>query len=564
MIRLFKQHRIRQVEELEGLWDFTREGCTKVYSLAVPGCWEQHPDLMKYRGRGEYRKKILLETDTALRLAFKGVSHSATVYLDGKKLVEHYNAYTAFDAVVPRVKAGEHEIRVEVDNAFSEDSALHLPNDYYTYGGIIRPVSIEKISEVYIKMIHFTPSYIRGSEDNDLLWKAKIQVLLQNVSKNEKSTRIEVDLGQKKMDLGPVTIQGESVVQIEWEGEFEGVEAWSHENPKLYELKTMLYEVLEEGEVAMDDLVERIGFRSVEIDKEEIRVNGKRVFLKGFNRHEDFAVVGCSLPLQLMVHDMDLMQDLGVNALRTSHYPNDERFLDLCDERGIYVWEENHARGLGVPEMMNPNFDRQCADCNREMIEEHYNHPSIIIWGILNECASDSEEGRKKYKEQFAQIKSMDQSRPTTYATCRHFSDICLDLPDVVSYNIYSGWYEDLDVTDRNRQQIEWIDGAGGAQKPMIISEFGAGGIYGYRDRARSKWSEERQGDILKECLDTYLSEERISGVFIWQFADCRITEEGGWFASRPRSHNNKGVVDEYRRPKLAYDLVKESFQTKA
>ena len=126
-------------------------------------------------------------------------------------------------------------------------------------------------------------------------------------------------------------------------------------------------------------------------------------------------------------------------CIRDSHYPNDELFLDMCDERGIMVWEENHARGLGIDGMNNPNFDQQCENCIREMIGNHYNHPSIIIWGILNECASHTEEGREKYKKQYEQIQSMDKSRPTTSATCQHFKDICLDLPDIVSFNQYPG-----------------------------------------------------------------------------------------------------------------------------
>lgn len=147
------------------------------------------------------------------------------------------------------------------------------------------------------------------------------------------------------------------------------------------------------------------------------------------------------IPVQLMAQDLDLMADMGANAVRTCHYPNDERFLDLCDERGFLVWEENHARGLKLHDMQNPNFERQCEDCIREMIENHYNHPAIVIWGILNECASDTPEGRVMYQKQFEQIKSLDTTRPTTTATCQHFKDLCLDLPDVVSFNIYSGWY---------------------------------------------------------------------------------------------------------------------------
>lgn len=97
-------------------------------------------------------------------------------------------------------------------------------------------------------------------------------------------------------------------------------------------------------------------------------------------------------------------------------------------------------------------------------------------------------------------------------------------------------------------------------RKPVIVSEFGAAAIYGCRDRGHCKWSEERQADIIRENLEVYRQDERLTGTFIWQFADCRVTEEGGWFAARARCHNNKGVVDEYRRPKEAYDVVKEMF----
>ncbi|MDF2804826.1 MAG: Beta-glucuronidase, partial [Anaerocolumna sp.] len=103
---------------------------------------------------------------------------------------------------------------------------------------------------------------------------------------------------------------------------------------------------------------------------------------------------------------------------------------------------------------------------------------------------------------------------------------------------------------------------AGGAGKPVIVSEFGAAAIYGYRDRGRSKWSEERQSDIIQENIEVYKADDRLTGIYVWQFADCRVTEEGGWFATRARSHNNKGIVDEYRRPKMAYDVIKNLFES--
>lgn len=552
MIRLFEQHIIRNYKELDGMWDFIKEDNGKKYQLPVPGCWEQNPDMINYRGIGTYTKKIKLSKDTNLRLVFQGVSHTGDVYFDNQLITHHYNAFTPFEGIIKDAKKGVHEIKVVVDNTFGEHSALHIPNDYYTYGGITRPVSIEEISDIFIKQIHFTPALNNGK------WSAKIEVLVKNIGNSESDILLNGSLAGVEIEGKACHIAPGQAECLVWINEFEDIVPWSNDNPMLYLLEMNLLQ----DNKPVDDLIERVGFRTVEIIEQKIHLNGERIFLKGFNRHEDYGVFGCAIPLQLMTQDLDLMQDMGANSVRTCHYPNDERFLDLCDERGILVWEENHARGLQLADMQNPNFEKQCEDCIREMIDFHFNHPSIVIWGILNECASETPEGREMYDKQYRQIKNMDTSRPTTSATCRHFTDICLDLPDIVSFNMYSGWYQDVPVSERHDQEMEWIKKSGGDGKPVIVSEFGAAAIYGYRDRGRAKWSEERQADIIQENIEVYKTDDRLTGIYIWQFADCRVTEEGGWFATRARSHNNKGIVDEYRRPKMAYDVIKSLFES--
>jgi beta-glucuronidase len=258
--------------------------------------------------------------------------------------------------------------------------------------------------------------------------------------------------------------------------------------------------------------------------------------------------------------DIYLIEDSGANSIRTCHYPNDELFLDICDERGIYVWEENHARGLDEENMQNPNFARQCEDCIDEMIKCHYNHPSIITWGILNECESTTRKGRAHYEKQFRQIKSLDATRPVTFASNKWFKDICLDLVDIVSFNIYSLWYTDEDPLTFYERLKDWIDTTPGKGKPIIVSEFGAGAVSGMRDPRRAKWTEEAQADIIDANLKVYLNREDITGVYIWQFCDCRVTEEK-WAMRRPGCKNNKGIFDENRQPKLAYEAVKKHFR---
>ncbi|MBM7565873.1 glycoside hydrolase family 2 protein [Paenibacillus sacheonensis] len=560
MIRLFETHHIRPVTELDGLWDFaTLPGNEEdtgeyPYRLVVPGCWEQHSELATYRGRGVYRRMIRIDEAVSLRLAFKGVSHTAKVFFDGELITEHYNAYTAFTAKVRGVQPGLYELRVEADNSFGEASSLHVPNDYYTYGGLIRPVALEKIGDCYLEDIRFIPSCHESG------WSGEITAAVCNDSPHARTVQLRGTLGQEILDFGSITLLPGpgKVTTVTRTFRFADVIPWSGSTPRLYELQLEL--MLPGVAEPFDDLVERVGFRVVEAREGAILLNGEPVFLKGFNRHEDHALAGPSLPLSLMVGDLELMKGMGANAVRTSHYPNDERFLDLCDEQGWLVWEENHARGLSIEQMRNPNFISQCEAVNHEMVTHHVNHPSIIIWAILNECASDTEEGREHYRRQLNQIRGLDSSRPLTFASHHREKEKCFDLADIVSVNVYPQWYTDEDPGELCDRARAWADELGGKGKPMIVSEFGADGYYGFRSPARVKGSEERQADILELNLAAYLKRPYLSGLFIWQFCDCRVTEATGWLLTRAMTKNSKGVVDEYRRPKLACDVVRKYY----
>ena len=159
------------------------------------------------------------------------------------------------------------------------------------------------------------------------------------------------------------------------------------------------------------------------------------------------------------------------------------------------------------------------------------------------------------------QLHALDPTRPVSFASCRLFNDVCLDLVDVVSFNIYPAWYINEPVSDFLNRLLDWIDKNGGEGKPILITEIGAGAIAGYHDAfRRAKWSEERQADILDEQLPAVLGNNRISGLYIWQFADVKVAEE--WAMRRPGTKNNKGVVDEYRRPKLSYFTVQKRYRS--
>jgi beta-glucuronidase len=561
MMRLFETNRIRKTKSLAGTWEFARvsaeslEETGQQFRLPVPGCWEMNPELSTYRGRGVYRKTIRTYEKRAIRLVFKGVSHTADVYFDGAHVAHHYNAYTAFDAIVKEVEPGEHVIEVQVDNGFHEGSSLHLHNDYYTYGGLTRPVGYEELDDVLIERIEFVPTQ-EGTG-----WTADIRAVVRNLTDGSQSIALRGQAAGSELDLGTVELAAGELRIVEGRFAFPEAQPWSHESPQLYELELQASDATS-GRI-IDDLIERVGFRVVTTLNGKIQVNGTDIVLKGFNRHEDHGVVGASFPLSLMAVDLDLMKDMGCNSVRTSHYPNDELFLDLCDERGFYVWEENHARGLSLEQMRNPNFVQQCEDVNREMVEQHFNHPSIIIWAILNECASWSEEGRVHYKRQLEQIRGMDGSRPLTFASHHREKEICFDLADIVSFNLYPGWYGPEDAGELCDTARGWADAAGGLGKPMIMSEFGGDAVYGYRMPTRVKGTEERQADIIENNLKAYTERDFISGMYVWQFSDCRVTEEEKGPLWRVLTQNIKGVVDVYRRPKLAYHVVKKYYTGK-
>lgn len=235
---------------------------------------------------------------------------------------------------------------------------------------------------------------------------------MESKCENSREYSLGLELDGEKFHSEKITLSPFEKKIYTNEFSFENVTEYSMENPKLYTIAAAIYT---NGEVA-DDLIDKVGFREIETRGKELLLNGKPIKIMGFNRHECYNSLGSSIPLQAMMRDLALIKEAGANSIRTCHYPNDEMFLDLCDEMGILVWEEGHARGFDLKKMENPNFIPQSLDCIEEMIENHYNHPSIIMWGILNECASDTPFGRECYKTLYDKIDSMDSSRPKTSA----------------------------------------------------------------------------------------------------------------------------------------------------
>lgn len=561
MLRMFREHRIRPVRPLDGRWEFVtapertrRTGLPRRYArrIAVPSCWEMIPGLETYRGKAWFRTTVRSLPGRALRIAFGGVSHTAAVFLDGRRIAAHHDAYTSWDAIAAPPGPGVHELVVEVDNGFGAQSALHMENDYYTYGGITRPVEAQAIPAVFIERIAAVPRHDRSG------WALDVRARVRNLGRAPARRMLRIAVAGGMLELGLAVPAGGSR-DVAGRLARLNVLPWEPGRPRLYPLVARL---LERGR-PVDDLIDRVGFRTIGTRGPRLLLNGRSIRLRGFNRHEDHPAHGCALPVSAMKRDLAILRDLGANFIRTSHYPNDTRFLDLCDEQGFLVWEESHARSVSFA---HPLFRRQSGASAREMVASHVNRPSIIIWGCLNECDTKTPSGRREHARLLGLLRSLDGSRPVTYAANHAQGDRCHDLADLVSWNRYDAWYGGAPerIAPALAGMLRWLKTRPGPvrHRPVIMSEFGGAALRGVHRPYRARWSEEYQAEILAESLRIYLNHPRLCGAAIWQFCDVRVTP--GWWGNRPRLMNNKGVVDEWRRPKRSYAVVKRMFRAAA
>ncbi len=559
-MRLFTVHRRRRTQSLDGFWHFAFLGDVAVdevalesirYTelMAVPCCFDATPKYAGKRGLTAYRRTIEAWDDSLHRLIFHSVHHWARIYVNGRPLGEHRWGNTRFEIDFRPETTGCLDLVVLVDNRFDFPRVpIHFAGyDWYQYGGITRPVELQRLGENWLnRMLVETLDHARR----------QVRIVIRYGSRRgAESMPLRLLLDEREVASETVTLAAGGGT-IERLLELPEAECWSPEAPNLYLLR---------AELGDDDLTERIGIRQVRVEGRQLLLNDEPLRLLGVCRHEAHPQFGGALPESLMLSDLQQIQELGCNYVRAGHYTCDARFIDLCDEAGILVWAEANSWGLLEPELKDADIVEAVRGNIREMVDEQRNHPSIIIWGLLNECASELASSRPAYETLVNEYRQLDGSRPIAFASNRVLrEDACLDLSDIIAINDYPGWYHVSieEIGKRVDAVYEWLDGLGLGDRPIIHSEIGGGAIYGCRDAHGERWSEQYQARLLDEVIrQLFVNRERAIGVSIWQFCDVRTSTHARMAMIRPRCFNNKGIVDEYRRPKLAWDGIRRLYR---
>ena len=560
MDRLFETATLAKVTSLNKMWDFVTDpeniGIGEEWFLRfpehsrrmpVPSCWNMEADLFRYRGTAWYRTSFVSEAGS-FYIGFDGVHNEADVYLDGVHLGNHYGGFLHFGFEVYDSYAGEHTLVVRVNNDLNLDDTL--PGsllDWYNYGGIARGVSVREIDKCFIRAHRISYALENGLRD------ARLSVSANVKATSPVSGDFEVYIDGALAYSAPATVSGEG--RLEAEILLRDVKLWGIDKPNLYYVRLVF---------CGDDVIERIGFREIKARGRDILLNGEKIKLLGVNRHEEHPDFGFSMPMGLIKRDIDIARDMNCNAIRTSHYPNSQLTADYCDEVGMLFWTEVPLWNRTAEAMANPRLISRALSMEREMILENYHHPSVIFIGVHNECATDTEEGYRLTEQMVRLARELDGTRLITYATNKVKSDErrerCFELCDVVSVNHYIGWYFDVENEDWDgfvERYEEVLSSRKSSDKPFIMSEFGYAALMGVNSFDYTRYSEDYQADALEFSLNQILNNERLSGGYIWQMCDIR-SEQGD--IARPRGFNNKGVLDEYRRPKRAYRAVRRIY----
>ena len=510
-------------------WEFVEEfndGFLNGRGNAVPvriphTCKEvgyNHWDASEYQMLCGYRRSFVPDDNwkgKRIFIKFHGVAHEATVYLNGNQVGVHSCGYTAFSfEITGRINWGSvNIIAVKVDTRES----LNIPPfgfviDYMTYGGIYREVSLEILEKTYIEDV-FVRADHKGHFECDIRTDGEKETL---------NVRLSVNGPMGEIHTGSfTTLEGVG----KYTGECGNITPWTPDNPRLYEAVVTL---MSEDEI-LDERKIKFGFRTAEFKSNGFYLNGSLVRLIGLNRHQCYPYAGYAMPRSMQVLDADILKnELGVNIVRTSHYPQSQHFIDRCDEIGLLVFTEIP----GWQHIGDEDWQEQAITNTREMIMQYRNHPSIIVWGVR---INESQDNDVFYKRTNRAAHDLDPTRATTGVRFLEKSSL---LEDVYAFNDFSH--------TGNNPGLKGKKVTSDKKKGFIVSECN-----GHMYPTKSFDDEEhRLSHALRHAavIESMSASKDIAGVLGWCMFDYNTHRDFG----SGDGICYHGVMDMFRNPKLA------------
>jgi len=524
--------------------------------------WYQTMTRIPERWRGE---RIVLRFDSA--------THGAVVWVGDTQVVAHEGGYTPFEADVTQLVEPGSEVRITtvvsniltwhtippgyVQQTAAGESRQQVLYDFFNYAGLHRTVWLYTTPLSYVSDI---------SIETDLDGATGI-------------VRYTVETGGEPADVAVRLCDADGVVVAQATGasgelNVSDVRPWRPGQGNLYDF---MVELSADNDRLVDVYSLPIGIRTIRVAGSRFLINEEPFYFQGFGKHEDSAIRGKAHDNVLMVHDFALLEWLGANSIRTSHYPYAEEVLEYADRHGIVVIDETPAVGInsglaaGVfgaephPTFSEGTVNHVTQEAHqraiRELIARDKNHPCVVLWSIANEPESVTLEARNYFMPLMAEARRLDPTRPIGYANVMGSTpdrDMLTDLSDVVMLNRYFGWYSttgDL-ATAEAELEAEIASWVATYDKPIIFTEYGCDTMPGLHDVVARPWSEEYQTDLLAMYHRVFDRFAAVVGEQVWNFAD---------FATAPGvmrvGGNNKGIFTRERRPKAAAQLLQSRWR---
>ncbi len=567
----------RQVIQLANFWDFRfdpdeigkeagwNNGFNHSVPIAVPASWnDQFMEERDNLGPAWYQTKFDLPwgwQEKSVFLRFDSVNYLAEVWLNGVHLGEHEGGHLPFVFEIgSKVKPENNLLVVRVDGSLAFDrvppgdippvpgqdnSTQNFPPtnfDFYPFCGIQRPVLLYAMPQNGLVDLTVIPDIDgdTGIVNVTITLNGDVDTIDATISVQDDDSLIiteSLPAPEKKIMLA-----------------IPHAKLWSPESPNLYRLVIELAcDNLNYDSYSLD-----IGIRTMKVEGDQLLLNGKPVFLRGFGRHEDFPVIGRGLFPALIIKDYALMEWVGANSFRTTHYPYSEEMIDMADRLGFMVIDETPGVGLFFDE---PGLDKRfrlCQQFTRELIDRDKNHPSVIVWSLANEPHSIEPAASQFFRGLYDLAKSLDDTRPVTLVSSVGKGEVSFEFLDIVCLNRYYGWYSEMGLLDIGMKLLSNELDALHAQypKPLLLTEFGADAVPGMHAQPAEMFSEEYQAEMIEAYLQLLNSKPYVAGQHVWNLCDFKT----GQSVRRMAGFNYKGIFTRDRRPKLAAHRLKASW----